>query len=295
MVRSRQRGVSEWVFDILRYIVLAVMLVITVYPFYSVVVVSFSTQRSYIANPAMLYPLEFTLDSYKVIFSDAKIVSSFFNSVFIAVVGSLYSLILITTSAYVLTKTHVKGIRILFFMIVFTMFFNGGLIPNYLNIKRLGIMNTLWAVILPGGINTFYLIVLINAMYAVPKEMEESAVMDGANEVVILFRIMLPLVLPTIMAVMLFGFVDRWNDWYSAMIYIADSTKWPVSYLLRQMLSSILAATDAATQRLVSQKTVYSEGLKRATIVFAMVPIICIYPFMQRYFAKGIMVGAIKG
>lgn len=295
MVRSRQRGVSEWVFDILRYIVLAVMLVITVYPFYSVVVVSFSTQRSYIANPAMLYPLEFTLDSYKVIFSDAKIVSSFFNSVFIAVVGSLYGLILITTSAYVLTKTHVKGIRVLFFMIVFTMFFNGGLIPNYLNIKRLGIMNTLWAVILPGGINTFYLIVLINAMYAVPKEMEESAVMDGANEVVILFRIMLPLVLPTIMAVMLFGFVDRWNDWYSAMIYIADSTKWPVSYLLRQMLSSILAATDAATQRLVSQKTVYSEGLKRATIVFAMVPIICIYPFMQRYFAKGIMVGAIKG
>ncbi len=295
MKRVGRKTIGERFFDFLRYLFLAVLALVTIYPFYNVIVVSLTTEASYINDPGMLYPKEFTLSAYQTIFADTKLLGAFGNSAYISIVGTLYSILLMVCCAYVLTKTEVKGVKLLFGMVIFTMFFTGGMIPTYLNIKNLGLMNSLWAIILPAGINTFYMILLVNAFRDVPAELEESARIDGANEIVILFRVALPLIKPTLMAVLLFGFVDRWNEWYSAMLYLTDSNKWPLTYVLKQMLTNITAATDPATQRMLMEKQVFTAGVQRATIVFTMLPIMCIYPFLQKYFAKGIMVGAIKG
>lgn len=282
-------------FNIVEYLFLGLFALITIYPFYNVLVVSLTTESALIREPMMLYPKEFTLASYRTILQDPKFTRAFGTSVLISVLGTAYSMLLTICCSYVLTKTHVKGMKFLFWMVVVTMFFNGGLIPVYLNIQSLHIMNTIWAVILPAGINTFYMIIMINSIRDLPPGLEESATIDGANDIIILFRIVIPLCMPTIMAILLFTIVDRWNEWYSVMLYLNDAKKWPLTYVLRNMLIKITSSTDPATQRLLAQKEVFASGLQRAAIIFTILPIMAIYPFLQKYFAKGIMVGAIKG
>lgn len=293
--RRVHRSAGSVAYDIVAYTLLTLLAVATIFPFYNVLVVSFTTETAIIKNPLMLWPQEFTLASYSTILSDQNFVRSFFNSLFITVTGTAYSMLLTTCGAFVLTKTHVKGIKFLFGMIVFTMFFGGGLIPTYINIVNLGIVDTFAAVILPAGINTFYMIILINAMRDLPQGLEESAKIDGANEIVTLLRIIIPLCLPTLMAIMLFTIVDKWNEWYSSLLYLTDPKKWPMTYVVRSMLNKITSITDPATQQMLNKKEVFASGLQRAAIILNILPIMVIYPFMQRYFAKGIMVGAIKG
>ena len=294
-MKSRKRFSGEIFYNIFEYLFLGLFALVTIYPFYNVLVVSLTTESALIHDPMMLYPKEFTLMSYQTILRDPNFIRAFCNSILVAVLGTAYSMILTICCSYVLTKTQVKGIKFFFGMIIVTMFFNGGLIPTYLNIQSLHIMNSIWAVILPAGINTFYMILMVNSIRHLPASLEESARIDGAGDGTILFRIIVPLCKPTIMAILLFTIVDRWNEWYSVMLYLNDPKKWPLTYVLRNMLIKITSSTDPATQRLLAQKEVFSSGLQRAAIILTILPIMLIYPFLQKYFTKGIMVGAIKG
>jgi putative aldouronate transport system permease protein len=181
-------------------------------------------------------------------------------------------------------------------MIIITMYFNGGLIPNYFNIKELGLYNSIWSLILPGAISTFNLIILRTAFLAVPDSLEESAKLEGANHFVILFRIILPLTMPTVAVLILYYAVGHWNSWFNAMIYLKTRTKFPLQLILREILiqndsTSMTAGMSGDT----GDKLAIAETIRYATIIVATLPILCVYPFLQKYFTKGVMVGAVKG
>lgn len=283
-------------FDAFNIIVLSFVALITIFPLYYVLIMSLTTQGDYLQNPLMLFPKNLNFDSYEYILSNKNVIRSLGNSVFITFLGTLYSMILTLACAYVLTKKNVKGIGFLFWYITFTMFFGGGLIPYYLLIKGLGLYDTMLALILPQGINTFYMLILLNALRDVPASIEESAKIDGANDIRILFVICVPLIAPSVMCILLFYIVDKWNEWYSAMLFIKNSKNYPISYLIRSIVvESSLSFTSVADQQLKSARPVYTIGVQRAAIIISIIPIMLIYPFLQKYFAKGIMIGAVKG
>lgn len=277
--------------------VLSLLAIVTIYPFYTTIVTSMTTQAAYMRDPLMLYPKEFTLDSYAYVFHNEYILSAMRNSVVVSALGTAYSMFLTMCAAYALSKTRVPGVKLCMKLIVVTMFFGGGLIPNYLLIRDLHLMDNLLALVLPAGVSTFYMIIMKNAFLEIPGEVEESARMDGANDLVILFRIMLPLIKPTIACIVLFYAIDKWNEWYAAMLYIRSQEKYPLMFLLKNMVTTLSNNAEGGLDARMMQKaqTVYSVGVQKATILFTIVPIMTLYPFMQRYFMKGIMVGAVKG
>lgn len=284
------------VFDAINLTILSLMALITIFPLYYVLTLSLTTQGDYLQNPLMMLPKNINFDSYNYILSNNNVIRSFMNSSVIVVAGTLYSMILTLSLAYVLTKKHVKGIGLIFGFVVFTMFFGGGLIPYYLLIKNLGLYNSLLSLILPQGINTFYMIILLNALRGIPDGIEESARIDGANDIRILFEICVPLIAPSFMCIMLFYIVDKWNEWYSAVLFINNSKNYPISYLIRNIVvESSLSFTTVMDQQIRGMKPVYSMGIQRAAIIISVIPIMVIYPFLQKYFAKGIMIGALKG
>jgi len=284
------------IFDVVNLIILSLMAIITIFPLYYVLTLSLTTQGDYLQNPLMMYPKNINLDSYIFILSNNNVLRSFMNSTIIVVAGTIYSMFLTLSLAYVLTKKQVKGIGLIFGFVVFTMFFSGGLIPYYLLIKNLGLYNSLLALILPQGINTFYMLILLNALRDIPDSIMESARIDGANDIIILFKICMPLIAPSFMCIMLFYIVDKWNEWYSAMLFINNSKNYPVSYLIRTIVvESSLSFTTVTDQQIRGLKPIYSLGIQRAAIIISIIPIMLIYPFLQKYFAKGIMIGAVKG
>lgn len=191
-----------------------------------------------------------------------------------------------------MSKKFVPGVKFLKKAIIFTMLFNGGLIPYYLTLKNLGFINNILVMILPTAISTFYLIIVINYFLTFSKSLEESAKIDGANDIFILFRIVLPASLPTLACITLFYSVDRWNEWWLAMIFISDLNKYPLQLLLRDMLTNYAKLEGHLG---LSHVKVYDQGLKMAVVVFTALPILCVYPFLQKYFTSGIMVGSVKG
>ena len=284
-------------FKICSTVILSVLTIATIYPFFTTIITSMTTQSAYMRDPLMLYPKEFNLDSYTYVLHNEYILRSLINSVLISVFGTAYSILLTVCAAYALSKTNVPGVRVCMKLIVVTMFFGGGLIPSYLLIRNLHLMDSLLALILPAGISTFYMIIMKNAFLEIPKELDESARMDGANDLVILFRIMLPLIKPTLACIVLFYAVDKWNEWYSAMLYIRSQDKYPLMFLLKNMVTNLTANAESGLDAKMMQmaQAVYPVGVQKATILFTIIPVMMLYPFMQRYFMKGIMVGAVKG
>jgi putative aldouronate transport system permease protein len=283
-------------FNIFNMVILAIVALTTLFPLYYVLVTSLTTQGDYLQKPLMLYPMNINLDSYEYILSNKNTIRSIFNSSFITIAGTLYSMVLTLSCAYVLMNKYIKGINFLFKLVIFTMFFNGGLIPYYLTIKNLGLYDSLLALILPHGINTFYMIIVLNALREVPESLRESARIDGANDIIILIKIYIPLIVPTVMCITLFYIVDKWNEWYSAMLFIKTSDRYPISYLLRSIVvQSSQSFITVAEQQINRMRPKYTVGIQRAAIIISIIPIIIIYPFLQKYFAKGIMIGSVKG
>jgi putative aldouronate transport system permease protein len=283
-------------FNIFNMVILAIVALTTLFPLYYVLVTSLTTQGDYLQKPLMLYPMNINLDSYEYILSNKNTIRSIFNSSFITIAGTLYSMVLTLSCAYVLMNKYIKGINFLFKLVIFTMFFNGGLIPYYLTIKNLGLYDSLLALILPHGINTFYMIIVLNALREVPESLGESARIDGANDIIILIKIYIPLIVPTVMCITLFYIVDKWNEWYSAMLFIKTSDRYPISYLLRSIVvQSSQSFITVAEQQINRMRPKYTVGIQRAAIIISIIPIIIIYPFLQKYFAKGIMIGSVKG
>ena len=287
-MKKKKKGL---LFDLLNGAVLTLVALVTLYPFLYVVFASFSDPLELMSNSGLLFaPMGFSLDAYVRVFENPSIYSGYANTIFYVVVGTLVNIIATCMAAYVLSRKQFMLRRFLTVMFIFTMYFNGGLIPSYLLIKDLDLINSRLALILPGAVNTFNLMIMITGFEGVPESLEESARMDGAGDWTILFRIIMPLAKPTIMVMVLYYAVGHWNSWFNAMIYLRDAHKMPLQIFLRDIL------TRSQLGAMSGQVDVEDVGLtiKYATIIVSTVPILCIYPFIQKHFVKGVMIGAVK-
>ncbi|MFN0225320.1 MULTISPECIES: carbohydrate ABC transporter permease [Paenibacillus] len=289
-----QRTMPEKMFDIVNNLLLSLLMLVTVYPILYVAMASVSDADRLMGHTGVLWkPLGFSLEAYANVFRNPMILKGYANTILVVAGGLLVNLLLTSLGAYALSRRSLQYRKPLMLFIVFTMFFSGGLIPFYLTVKGVGLANTLWALILPTAINTFNLILMKTAFEAIPEALEESAKMDGAHDFVILFRIILPLSLPVLAVMMLYYGVSHWNSWFHAMIFLQDRSLYPLQLILREIL--LQGEANANTGASDSDAAMLSVTLKYAAIMVATVPILFIYPFLQKYFVKGALIGAIKG
>lgn len=282
-------------FDIFNYSVLSLVCLAMLYPFVNVAAVSFSSYSAYVNHPMMIWPHEPTGSAYREILSRGALWTSYLNTMIITAAGVVCGLCLYVLTAYPLSKRILKGRRVLMVAVIFTMLFNGGLIPNYYLIRSLGLLDTLGALIVPSLLSGFSLILMKSFMESLPEELEESASIDGASYPYLLWRIIVPLSKPILATLALFAAVGYWNNFFNAVIYIRSMDKWPLMLYLRELIeaaSMVAQSTDAAE---AGPNRVTSETLQYATLMVVMVPILLVYPFLQKYFVKGMMLGSVKG
>lgn len=280
-------------FDWLLSVVMTIYALMIVYPFYNAILVSIVPNTVYIRYKGfMLFPPEVAWDAYEYVFKSAVIWSGYNNTIIITFVGVVYNMLLTVFCGYAFTKP-MPGNRIFKFLIVFTMYFSGGLVPFYLLVKSLHLSNTLWAMILPTGINIMYMLIISSYFESLPPSLEESARIDGAGDFTTLFKIILPLSLPLLATFTLYYAVDRWNEWYYAMLFVRSVKYWPLQYVLRTIIQD---ANFLAQNYVPGQKApdVKGDAIKMAAAIVSMAPIMCLYPFLQRYFLTGLTLGAVK-
>jgi len=293
-IRHREsRG--ERAFGIGNILFMLVLMAVTLYPLLYVLFASLSNPTDLTQHRGLLFfPLDMTFEAYRRVFANPIILSGYRNTLFIVIVGTALNVLMTTLGAYALSRRNLLFRNPAMFFIVFTMFFSGGLIPSYLLVgQTLGMQNTLWALIIPGAVNTLNLIIMRTAFNAVPVALEEAARIDGANDWVILFRIFLPLAWPVVAVMILFYGVAHWNAFFSALIYIHDRDLYPLQLVLREILISSNVqnmTTDVSSGDVLA----IGETIKYATIIVATLPILVVYPYLQRYFVKGVLIGAIK-
>lgn len=289
------RGASDYFIESICIIFIGIFALCCLMPFVYVFFTSFTPYTEYLENPIKIIPSHFTLQAYKQIWGYELFRSGYSVSVFITIIGTILSVFLLTISAYPLSKPWLRGRKIVMSMILFTMFFNGGMIPNYILIKNLRLHNTIWALILPGCISAFNLILMKNFIkITVPESLEEAAKVDGANDLRILFTIVIPILKPAIATMTIFSAVQYWNSYYSSMLYISSRKLWPLALVLRELVVEDTTGVSPVTQMLTSSARSHPFTLKMAAIVITLLPILVVYPFMQRYFVKGISLGSVK-
>lgn len=283
---------SNRMFDAINYSLLGLIALVCILPFLYVLAVSFTAPHIVAQGGFILFPKEFSLAAYKYIFSTNTLVRSLGVSVYVTVLGTLINLTLTSLLAYPLSRRHLRGRKWMMLGILFTMLFSGGLIPTYYVVKSLHLIDSLWSLMIPTAISAFNLIILKNFFQQIPDGLEDAAKIDGCGDVGILLRIVLPLSLPAIATFGLFYAVDHWNRYFQAVMYINDNTKWPVQVLLREI---VINASSRIGDTSIEEMYIQPLTIKMAVIVFATVPIIAIYPFLQKHFAKGVMLGSVKG
>jgi putative aldouronate transport system permease protein len=286
-----EKSIGNRIFNFFNYTILLLIALACFIPFVNVIASSFATTQEVVEKTFILFPTTFTLEAYEYIFSTPTIFKSFAVSIGITGVGTLVSMILTAFMAYSLSRRYLYGRKAINFVIVFTMLFSGGMIPTYLVVRNMGLIDSYWALILPVAINAFNLIIMRNFFQAIPDSLEESAKVDGYNDILIFFKIILPLSLPSIATISLFYAVSYWNEYMNAILYLNDSGKWPIQVLLRQIVivSSGMQA-DATSVDVVPP----AQTIKMAVIAVATVPMLIVYPFLQKYFVKGAFVGSVK-
>lgn len=282
-------------FDIILLTFFTLLAIITIYPFYNVIIISLATTKSLVQHTPYLLPYVFDLTGYKTVLGDSSFFSAFFVSMTVTIVGTSLNMILSVSGAYVLSKKNLVGRKFFLGMIIFTMLFGGGLIPTYLVMKDYNLLNTLWIMILPAVISPYYLIIMKNYFMELPESLLEAAKIDGANEMTVLIKIVLPISLPFMATFTLFYAVERWNEWWNALIYINESNLKPLQIYLRDILLSFNMQLTTQAQDMIGASTkVNVQSIQMAAIIIATLPILCIYPFVQKHFTKGIMSGAVK-
>jgi len=295
MIESR--SFAERLFDIINVMLIGTLSLVFIYPLYYCLMASFSEPANVLSNIGLYWrPLGFSLDGYKVVFNNPNIINGYINTTINLVIGTSFCMLMTTIGAYALSRRNLYFKRIITFFVVFTMYFGGGLIPTYLVVKGVGLYNSRWALILPSAISTWNLIVLKTGFQRVPLSLNESAVIDGANDFTILFRIMIPVSKATIAVITLFYAVSYWNSWFAASIYLRERKLYPLQLVLREILiSNTVANTSGVIDANMSESSLMGELIRYCSIIVSTVPILCIYPFVQKYFVKGIMMGSIKG
>lgn len=286
--------ILDIIFDTINHIFMIILIILTIYPLWYVFSASLSDPQMFSASRGIvLKPLGFTLEAYKNVLENRMIGTGYLNTLIYVAFGTTLNMLLTAMGAYALSRKNLKLKKPLMLMIIFTMYFNGGLIPTYLLVDKLNLVDTRMVMIVLVAVNTIYLIIMRTAFEAVPASMEESARMDGATDITILFRIFIPLSMPVIAVMILYYGVYHWNSYFNAMIYLRKRTLYPLQIVLREIL--IMNDTDNMTTGAGDyDKPAIAVIIKYACIIVATVPVLFVYPFLQKYFVKGIMIGAVK-
>lgn len=282
--------------DAILLVLLTAFAVTIVFPFYTSIIVSIMSEHEYLRNPFTLIPKAPELSSYETLINQGNIISGYRNTLIHLALGMPLSMFLTCTLAYALSKRCFPGKKLLFVFIMITMVFGGGTVPAFLNIKELGLINNRWSVVLSNGIGTFYVILVMNYIQTLPVSLFDSARIDGANEITILTRVVLPLSKPILATVGLFYMVDKWNEWYGSMLYLNKASLYPLQLELKQIIANAQILDDVMmTDSMYRSMPTFSMGIKMAAVVLTMLPIMCVFPFLQKYFVKGVTLGAVKG
>ena len=291
--RKIKEARGERIFTWTIYGILILFCALIIFPLLHIISGSFSDPMSLLRGEVSFWPKGFTLTMYEKVFKDSSIWRGYRNTIFYTVMGTAISVAITTCAAYSLSRKDFYGKNIFMGMFVFTMFFNGGMIPTFLIVQRLNLLNTFWALILPTAVSTYNLIIMRTFFQStIPFELVESASLDGCTDLGIFFRIVLPLSGPIIAVMVLFYGVGQWNAWFPALLYLRDRALYPLQMVLREVLIESDISNMAGSSGDVE---IIGDGLKYATMVVATVPIMCLYPFLQKYFVKGVMIGAVKG
>ena len=291
-----KRSVGDQIIQVIIYIGVGGFALLTLLPFLYVIAGSFATEKELTERAFFIIPKEFSLNAYNYIVSSGDIFKGLKNSIFVAIAGTAINMFFTTTFAYAVSRKKFKLRNFGLNMVLITMLFSGGMIPNYLLISNLGLLNSFWALLLPGAINAFNLIIVKNFFQEIPSELEEAAKIDGCNDISIFYKIILPLSKPVLASISLFYAVSHWNDYFNAMIYITDQKKEVVQIALRRiifMAGGIDLSGESIDYGIFGAPP--EKAVKMAATVVATIPILLVYPFIQKYFTQGVMVGAVKG
>lgn len=288
-----KKSVGEIIFDVLNYCIMILLIIATLYPFWYVLIASLSNPTAVAQRGGLMLWVEgFTLEAYKMVAQNPNIWSGYQNTAIYVVGGTAVNLFMTTLGAYGLSRRNLYGKGVIMKLIVFTMFFSGGLIPTFLLVRSLGMVDTRWAMIIPGAISTYNMIIMRTAFQGIPVSLEESARIDGANDFTIMWRIIVPLSLPVMAVMTLFYAVGHWNSFFNALVYLRRRELFPLQLILREIL--ITQSLYEMMTNVVTDREPIGETIKYATIIVSTVPILCLYPFLQKYFVKGVLIGSLK-
>ena len=291
-----RRSTGDMVFDIVNYTLLVLVLIIVIYPLWFVVIASFSDSRAVLDGEVWLWPNDFQLDAYVRVFKDSRIMRGYANTIFYPLAGTALNIVGTVVAAYPLSRKDFVGRNVIMMLLAFTMYFSGGLIPTYLIYKQLRIVNTVWVMILPGMVSVYNLIIVRTFFQGIPFELQEAAFIDGANNFAILRKVIVPLSKPVLAVMVIFYGVGHWNEFFNALVFLSKKELAPLQLVMRDILitasSSISEGTGGAA---IADKARLAESLKYSVIIVSSLPVLLLYPFLQKYFVKGVMLGAIKG
>jgi putative aldouronate transport system permease protein len=296
MIKRKKWNTEDLVFDAINISLLVIVSLVTLFPLYYVTIVSFTDPTEFLEKTYVLWPSDWSIVSYQYILSTDSFVRGIGVSGFLATVGTICSLVVTSGIAYTLSRKRFAARRVILLAILFTILFQPGMIPQYLVVRDLGLIDSIWALIIPSLTGGWYVILMKGFFDSIPESLEEAAAIDGCNDMTAWWRVILPLSLPAMAAFGLFYAVAYWNTFFNAVLYINNYELWPIQIILRNMLvdSSTSLGGDAAAE-LAANQYIPTETLKMAAVVIATVPILAVYPFLQKHFAKGAMVGSIKG
>ncbi len=293
----KPRSVSDKVFDIGVYVLLCLVLVIVLYPLYFVLIASFSDPLAVIAGNVSFFPVNFNLESYRLVFKNSQVMTGYRNTILYTLAGTTLNIFMSICAAYPLSRRSLKGKGFGLAMMVFTMFFSGGMIPTYIVISDLGILDTFWVMILPTALSV-YNVMIMRTFFStsIPPELEEAAVVDGASHLRILVSVILPLSKPILAVMVLYYAVGHWNSYFNALLYLSDQNRYPLQLILRAILIQNQASEESFSEiGNTYNRMLLSETMKYALIIISSVPVLILYPFLQKYFVQGVMIGSVKG
>lgn len=291
----KDNSISSKILSIIIHITLVLLVVVTLFPVLHVLAVSLSSTHAYTSGMVSIFPREFTFEAYQTIWRQGSVPRGYINTIVYTVLGTFVNLLLTSMTAYPLSRERLTFRSFYNGMIVFTMFVTGGMVPTFLLVKDIGIYNTVWAMVLPNAITVWNLVLLRTNFKSIPLELEESAFLDGANEFTIFTRIILPLSKAGLATIGLFYAVGHWNAWFSALLYLRDSDKYPLQLILREIVIQGSVQMEQLSAEEGSAAVTSVENIKYATLFASLVPMLVVYPFIQKYFVKGVMVGSLKG
>lgn len=290
---------SDKIYYVITYLMIVAVVFVTLFPLYFILIASFSSPNAVMLGKVLLWPVDITLRAYRQVFKNPNIWISYKNTLVYTVVGTAFSLTTTLTAAFVFSRKNLIGSRLCMLAILFTMYFSGGLIPTYFNIRNLGMLNTIWALVIPGMISGYNLIIARTFMQSsIPDALEEASKLDGCSPIRYFLSVVIPLSTPIIGVLCLYSVVGQWNSYYSALIYMDERSKYPLQLILREVLVQGTMNTDNMDTASMEEAIEFlnlAESIKYAIVIVSSVPMLVLYPFLQKFFVKGVMIGSVKG